>query len=191
MVHNISSTPKLDTTQSRFFHGTRVAAEIQYIKRNRNLFDPHQNRSTDLVLLQEIEFSESYDLKVESVVGYNGDPGIMIPHSKRYKGSIKKLVTQFDGEDVDNFDEIIRGFEGYKIQYGGYGHRRKYIAHFDILLYFMMFNETGSYVSKEAKVYKLHNCIPVNIKRNVKYNGYVVDEVEFEFSKLSMDTNLF
>ena len=177
------------------FHGTRVMIEIEYTKRV-PLFGEEDGvaiegilyndvKSKIVGLVQDIRIEENTEVKTESVIGYNGEPAIIIPSKKTYTASISKLVL--DDKNDEDISRIMRGWKQGVFRQYGFGNRREYVAFFNLKVYYLTSDVHKGDETKRATVYHLKNCVVTKASREVKYNSYVFDNIDIEFQKLLIE----
>jgi len=156
-------------TDKHLYHGTNSFVLIRFL--NETTTD-----ESDFIVtfVDKWELSKNVDVNSRSQIGMNGEPFIVYPRGASYRGVVKKYtndnLNKLGRTGIDDFTTSIMKLDGY-------GNNAEGLLNlFDLT--FISINPNGERLTSKA-----FRCVLSNIKRGIKKDGFMMDEISFDFHR--------
>jgi hypothetical protein len=157
-------------SDKKLYHGINSFVLINFI----NEFDSDQN-DIGVSFVDKWELSKNIDVESRSAIGMYGEPLILYAKRAEYMGSIKKytddnLIRRGRTSTDDFFTSLLR--------LDGRGSNAEGLIN-TFNLTFYSINNAGQKI-----VTKANRCVLEGIKRGIKKDGFMADEISFKFHSI-------
>ncbi len=158
-------------SDKKLYHGINSFVLIRFLNEITSVVDGELKVS----FVDKWELSKNIDLESKSQIGMYGEPLFIYAKRSDYVGSIKKYtndnLNKQGRSDRDDFFTSLLRLDGL----GNNAHGL--INQFNLT--FISLNNAGERITTKA-----NKCVLGNIKRGMKKDGFMIDEISFKFHSI-------